>query len=49
LHIDDEKNQNVDGETIISTDDSAVKVAVVPTNEELVIARDTIRILAKEA
>jgi len=49
LHIDDEKNQNVDGETIISTDDSAVKVAVVPTNEELVIARDTIRILGKEA
>ena len=28
-------------EAIVSTDDSSVKVVVIPTNEELVIARDT--------
>lgn len=38
---------NVRGkETVISTPDSAVKVMVVPTNEELVIARDTKKIVA---
>ena len=39
--IDDEKN-NVRGENrIISTDDSKVKIVLLPTNEELAIARDT--------
>ena len=32
-------------EALISTDDSAIKVAVIPTNEELMIARDTVRLL----
>ena len=34
-------------EAIISTDDSPIKVMVVPTNEELVIARDTKEIVGK--
>ena len=39
---------NVRGkEAVISTADSAIKVMVVPTNEELVIARDTKEIVAK--
>lgn len=39
---------NVRGEeAIISTADSAIKVLVVPTNEELVIARDTKEIVGK--
>ncbi len=39
---------NVRGEEIrISTDDSKVGVYVIPTNEELAIARDTIRIINK--
>lgn len=39
---------NVRGkETLISTADSPIKVMVVPTNEELVIARDTKEIVAK--
>lgn len=43
--IDLEKN-NVRGETrVISTNDSKVNVAIIPTNEELVIARDTARLL----
>ena len=28
-------------EAIVSTDDSRVKILVIPTNEELVIAQDT--------
>lgn len=45
MKIDEEKN-NVRGKaTLISTEDSAVKVFVVPTNEELMIARDTMEIV----
>ena len=41
ITIDEEKNSIRGEETIISTEDSKVKVLVVPTNEELMIARDT--------
>ena len=41
VKIDAAKNNCRGKEVIISTDDSRVKVMVVPTNEELVIARDT--------
>lgn len=34
-------------ERVISTDDSKVKVVVIPTNEELVIAKDTFEIVSK--
>ena len=34
-------------ETIISAPDSTVKVALIPTNEELVIARDTMHIVSE--
>ena len=45
--IDDEKN-NVRGvERIISTDDSKVKVLLIPTDEELMIARDVVRFSEK--
>ena len=45
IKLDQDKNWNMVGgkEGDISTDDSRVKVWVIPTNEELVIARDTIR------
>lgn len=46
LSIDYDLNKTIHGEEkIISKDDSKVKVLVVPTNEELVIVRDTCRIL----
>ena len=45
LKIDDEKNNTRGKESVISTEDSKVKVLVVPTNEELVIARDTKKII----
>ena len=47
VKIDVEANDNARGETIISTPDSAVKVALIPTNEELVIARDTMHIVSE--
>ena len=39
--IDDEANAKRGVDIMISTPDSKVKVFVIPTNEELVIARDT--------
>lgn len=45
IKVDREKNANLtDGICEISTADSRVKVLVIPTNEELVIARDTQRL-----
>ena len=46
VKIDKEYNKTVHG-TVgkISTDDSKIQVWVIPTNEELVIARDTVRLL----
>lgn len=41
VSIDSDKNNMRGKEAIVSTDDSKVKVMVIPTNEELMIARDT--------
>ena len=41
IKIDDEKNNIRGEETIITTDDSKTKVLLIPTNEELMIARET--------
>lgn len=43
--IDEEANENGIGERLITKPESKVKVYVIPTNEELVIARDTKRLL----
>jgi len=43
--IDVEKNSIRGEETIISTEDSKVKVMVIPTNEELAIARETVALV----
>jgi acetate kinase len=40
--LDEERNQKFGGERLISTDDSDVVVAVIPTNEELMIVKDVI-------
>ena len=49
IKINKEVNDKVRGEeAIISTDDSKVKVVVVPTDEEIVIARDTMDLVAKK-
>lgn len=43
--IDGKKNQVRGEEAVISTKDSIVKLLVVPTNEEVMIARDTLRLI----
>jgi len=45
ITIDEEKNNSRGTEMMISTLDSKVKVFVVPTNEELAIARETVAIV----
>ena len=45
IEIDDDANVNGKGDRLISTPNIKVKVYVIPTNEELVIARDTKRLL----
>jgi len=44
--VDKSKNDFRGEERIISSDDSKVKVMVIPTNEELVIARDTKKLVS---
>ena len=47
VKIDADLNDSVRGkEVMLSTPDSTVKVALIPTDEELVIARDTMRIVS---
>ena len=47
--FDKEKNKVRGKETEISTSDSKVKVLVIPTNEEIVIARDTLELVGQQA
>ena len=46
LHLDPAKNQETVGrEAQISTDDSKLQAYAIPTDEELLIARDTVRVI----
>ena len=48
VKLDKELNQTIHGkEAVISTPDSKVKVVVIPTDEELMIATDTMNLLKK--
>jgi acetate kinase len=47
IAIDEEKNNLRGFERIISTDDSRVKIIVIPTNEELMIVEDAIRLTSE--
>ena len=47
IKIDEENNKLQGEEVCISTPDSSIPVWVVPTNEELMIAKDTLRLLNK--
>ena len=47
VKIDPERNKVRGEEALISTDDSRVKVWVIPTNEELMIAQDTAELCRK--
>ena len=45
MNLNKEANKVRGKETVISTDDSKVKMLLVPTNEELMIARDTVALV----
>ena len=45
VHLDKERNKVMGEVALISTDDSKVKVYVIPTNEELMIAKETVDLL----
>lgn len=48
IKLDKAANARIHGEVgVISTKDSRIPVVVIPTNEELMIARDTVRVLAE--
>ena len=47
IKIDPVRNKVRGEERILSTDDSRIKVLLVPTNEELMIAEDTVEIVSK--
>jgi acetate kinase len=48
IELDLEKNNSTKGfESVISADNTKVKVIVVPTNEEYIIAQDTMEIIEK--
>ena len=44
VKLDEEKNSVRGFKGIISTEDSSIKVVVLPTDEEVMIARDTVRV-----
>jgi len=45
INVDQEANNSRGKEVMISTADSKIKAFVIPTNEELMIARDTFAFL----
>jgi len=47
VEIDAEKNRTIKGEGAISTADSPVKVLVVPANEEMIVARETVAVVGR--
>ena len=47
VELDEEKNKSIKGEGAISTIRSAVKVLVIPANEESIVARETVAVVMK--
>jgi acetate kinase len=46
IHLDAVKNEELTGEAEISADNSRTKILIVSTNEELIVSRETARILS---
>ena len=49
VELDADKNHSVHGEGAISTDDSKVRVLVIPANEEMIIAREMMAVMERNA
>ena len=48
IRIDPQKNEHHIGEGEISADDSRVKILVVPTDEEIIVARETANVISQQ-
>lgn len=49
VRLDTKRNEQVDGETRISADNSNVEIWVVPTNEEIVVARQSAELISQNS
>jgi acetate kinase len=47
IELDEEKNRAAKGLGAISAENSAVKILIVPANEELIVARETVRVVGE--
>lgn len=47
IELDQSKNKSIEGEGPISAEKSAVKIFVVPANEEMIVARETMAVAAR--
>ncbi len=47
IHLDEKKNEAASGETRISAEQSRVEIWIVPTNEEIVVARQTVEAISR--
>ncbi len=47
VELDEDRNRSIKGEGAISTGNSAVKVLVVPANEEAIVARETAAVVSR--
>lgn len=47
IHLDNHKNMNVTGEADLTADNSRTKILIVATNEELIVSRETARVLSE--
>lgn len=47
IELDENRNKTIKGEGPVSTDKSAVKILVVPANEEIIVARETVEVAAR--
>jgi acetate kinase len=46
IELDEDKNRSTKGLGEISTENSAVKILIVPANEETIVARETAKVVA---
>jgi acetate kinase len=47
IELDEDKNRAASGLGAISSDNSAVKILIVPANEELIVARETVKVVSE--
>ncbi|MFH1009059.1 MAG: acetate/propionate family kinase [Candidatus Latescibacterota bacterium] len=49
VRLDEERNRSCKGEGLISSEDSRVKILVIQTNEEIIVARETARVVSEKS